>query len=613
MNKKMKILVSLLLTIAMLTTVSCGRTTNKTSKTKQKETQEITTSKSETESQKQKKKNTDTQKENKKFKQLEDELFKEVLSQSVLTVNSILDHPENYGITKYEYTLGEVTKEENEKSTALMKKYLDKLEEIDYDSLNDEEKLNYDIMVTDLKESIELSKYYLYSDYLSPLYGIPSALPSYLGQYSLNSSQDVYDYIEVLKLVADYFPKIVEFQKEKNNAGITLPDFEIDEIIDQCNQFISDSEHHFLISSFDEKIDDISDLSSTEKENYKNENADLIKNKVIPAYQKLISDMTQFKGTETKAGGLCKYDDGKEYYEKLFRSETGSPKSVEDTKKLFEKQKKQHIKKLQALILKHPDIIDKTESYKAFDDTNPDEILEYLLKTIQDDFPSGYQTKYTIHDVPAALQKYASPASYYIPQIDNLSVNNIFINRDDAYKDMNLYHTLAHEGFPGHMLQTTYFQSTNPHPVRSLFRYDGYIEGWGFYSEFYSYDVSDCDSNISQLYKLSDLIGFNTYCLCDIGVNYEGWSEDDTKDYVKSLGYGDEAGTQIYRTVLENPCAYIKYYLGYLEFMEMRETAEKELGDDFNIKEFHKFILDIGPAQFEIVNDRFDTWLENQK
>ena len=65
MNKKMKILVSLLLTIAMLTTVSCGRTTNKTSKTKQKETQEITTSKSETESQKQKKKNTDTQKENK--------------------------------------------------------------------------------------------------------------------------------------------------------------------------------------------------------------------------------------------------------------------------------------------------------------------------------------------------------------------------------------------------------------------------------------------------------------------------------------------------------------------------------------------------------------------
>ena len=266
MNKKMKILVSLLLTIAMLTTVSCGRTTNKTSKTKQKETQEITTSKSETESQKQKKKNTDTQKENKEFKQLEDELFKEVLSQSVLTVNSILDHPENYGITKYEYTLGEVTKEENEKSTALMKKYLDKLEEIDYDSLNDEEKLNYDIMVTDLKESIELSKYYLYSDYLSPLYGIPSALPSYLGQYSLNSSQDVYDYIEVLKLVADYFPKIVEFQKEKNNAGITLPDFEIDEIIDQCNQFISDSEHHFLISSFDERIDDLSDLSPAEKE-----------------------------------------------------------------------------------------------------------------------------------------------------------------------------------------------------------------------------------------------------------------------------------------------------------------------------------------------------------
>ena len=65
--------------------------------------------------------------------------------------------------------------------------------------------------------------------------------------------------------------------------------------------------------------------------------------------------------------------------------------------------------------------------------------------------------------------------------------------------------------------------------------------------------------------------------------------------------------------MVENPCIYMTYYLGYLEFMDMKETAKDELGDLFNVKEFHKFLLDIGPAQFEIIHDRFDTWLENQK
>ena len=77
--------------------------------------------------------------------------------------------------------------------------------------------------------------------------------------------------------------------------------------------------------------------------------------------------------------------------------------------------------------------------------------------------------------------------------------------------------------------------------------------------------------------------------------------------------YDESVGDEIFETLVEDPAVYLAYYIGYLEFTDMKETAESELGDKFNTKDFHKFILDIGPAQFEIIKDRFDTWLSRQK
>ena len=101
---------------------------------------------------------------------LTDRLFKDVVSESVLSVNSVLDNPKDFGITDYKYTLGDVTKAESDKSTALMQDYLTDFKQINSEELSDKDKIVYDIITTDLDESIDFSKYYLYTDYLSPLY-----------------------------------------------------------------------------------------------------------------------------------------------------------------------------------------------------------------------------------------------------------------------------------------------------------------------------------------------------------------------------------------------------------------------------------------------------------
>lgn len=540
------------------------------------------------------------------------DMFRDTLSESVLTVHSVLAYPKDYGIESYNYTLGDISKEATDKFCSSLQGYIDRLKTFNYDYLTEEQKLIYDIMLTDFKDTLELEQYYLFNEYLSPLKGAPSYMPSYLGQFSFNTAADVKDYIEILKLLPDYFNDIMAFEKEKADAGMCIPDFELDKTIDQCNEFIQNPDSNFLITTFNDRIKNVSELSEQEKQSYMSANEDLIKNTIIPLYQNLAVEISQLKGRASIEGGLCKYADGTKYYEALIRANTNTDKTVPEIKKMITDKLQSDLTTLMALSYNDNEVSTKLKSY-PIDASDPDNVLQYLIDKISADFPDGFETNYTLNEVPKAQEKYQSPAYYFIPRIDNLAVNNIFINKYTDFADMDLLPVLAHEGFPGHMYQTTYFQNTKPDPIRSIFSYTGYLEGWGLYAELYSYELSGQEETVARFNQTLSCISYDVCCLADIGINYEGWSRQDTIDFVSSLGYDAAAGNTIYESLIEDPCSYLTYYVGYLEFMEMRETAGNELGSDFNIKDFHAFILDIGPAQFEIIRNRFEIWLDKQK
>ena len=524
----------------------------------------------------------------------------------------MLDFPREYGITDYPYTLGEISKEASDKTIQQYQDHLEELEDFSYDLLTEQQQLIYDIMHTDFQDSIEVESYYLFADYLSPLQGLPSAIPSYLGQFTLSDKTSVEDYLEIIRLLPDCYEDILAFQSEKTEAGMGFPDFELEKIIDQCHEFTKDADNNYLLTSFNDRVDAIKELTDKEKADYKKTNEELIKNSIIPLYNQFADELEAFKGKATVEGGLCRYTDGCDYYEALVRKETSSDKSVEEIQELLEAQMAKDVADLTRLVYKDSNLYEKMDDY-SFDTSDPHLILDYLLEHIKDDFPEGFETNYTLNDVPESLEKYQSPAYYYIASIDNNSVNNIFINHYADYEDMNLYSVLAHEAFPGHMYQTTYFQNTNPNPIRALLSYTGYLEGWGLYSELYSYDISGQEESVAEFNRVINCIAYDVYCLADIGINYDGWTREETIEFVTSVGYGEDAGNSVYEAMLENPVTYMSYYLGYLEFMDMRNTAEEALGSNFSLKSYHKFILDLGPAQFEIIHDRFEDWLEQQK
>ncbi|OYP59497.1 hypothetical protein CG709_00440 [Lachnotalea glycerini] len=258
----------------------------------------------------------------------------------------------------------------------------------------------------------------------------------------------------------------------------------------------------------------------------------------------------------------------------------------------------------------NPSILATSDTY-SFDLSDPNTILEDLKSKITTDFPEPPNADYTVKYIDSSLSKHLSPAFYLTPPIDNITNNSIYINPDSNYSKIDLYTTLAHEGYPGHLYQNIYFNANNSDLIRKLLNYGGYTEGWATYVEMYSYQLTNIDSNLSKFLQLNNAITLYLYANMDIGINYNGWSLKDTSDYLSNYGISDEnAVSKVYCAIISEPTNYLKYCIGYLEFMELKKTAEKELGSNFQLKDFHEFILDTGPAPFYIIDKYMNTWMK---
>ncbi len=548
-------------------------------------------------------------KEQDKFDAFMNDLFIEEVIADSLSLNYSLAKPEDYGITDIQATLGEFSIDQMKEELSITENHLSSLSQYNYDKLTAEQQLTYDIVEEYLKTDLSLGEYTYYHEILGPTTGIQAQLPILLAEYAFYDKKDIEEYLNLLPCVYDYFEDISQFEREKSARGLFMNDDVASRIIDQCKAFIADPENNFLIEYFNDKIDAYDDLNKKEKNDYKLSNAKAVMNYVIPAYQLLIGTLSELKGTGTNAAGLYYYPKGKDYYERLTRYKTGSGKSMEEIIYMLESAIDNGIIQMTALNLKDQRLMEKYAEFSSFPLTDPKAILSDLKKDIRKDFPSTVNVKCEIKYVPDSLSDYLSPAMYLIPPIDNYENNHIYINGADEGTLSTIYTTVAHEGYPGHMYQCVYFRSKNPAPIRNVLDFSGYDEGWATYVELYSYQYADIDKNLADLLAANNVVILCMYARTDIGIHYQGWTKDTAIDYIKNFIDSTETASRIYSTLLEEPAIYLPYAVGYLEIVELKNRAEAILGSDFVPKEFHQFLLDIGPAQFDIIEGRMDQWV----
>ena len=530
-------------------------------------------------------------------------LFQTEVSANTISLHYTLRSPSDYGIADIPATYGSLSSDPVA-AKASVRNVLSSLQEFDPGTLSSENALTFKILDTYLENASTGTDYLLYQEPLGPVSGIHTQLPVLLSEYSFYDTQDVETYLALLKETPAYFDSVIQFEQKKAASGLFMPDYQVDSVLDTCQSFIDMGKENYLVSTFDERIESLDLLPENKKDSFRAENMELITEEIYPAYQNLITAIKSLKGKGTNEQGLSHFPYGKKYYEYLVRQTTGCNESVSRLRLMTRAQILEDLNAMQKVLFPADAALTQAS---VLEQTPPDSMLDDLRSKITDTFPEIPDVDFQVKYVPESMQDYLSPAFYMIPAIDNLTENVIYINNGQTASGLNLYTTLAHEGYPGHLYQTVYFSASEPDPIRSILDFGGYVEGWATYAEMMSYYLAPLSKTEASLLQKNSSVILGLYALADMGIHYDGWSVTDTVRFFSDYGINDANAVQsVYELIIGSPANYLKYYIGYLKFYELKKEMEDALGNQFSQKEFHRAVLDVGPAPFEIVYDEVE-------
>ena len=559
------------------------------------------------------------------FRNFCEDFFVSELTGNTLNMHYTIANPSSYGINSYTPVLPSYSKERREQSSEELSASLRTLRSLHESHLSDKAAYTYRLLTPYLENEKAGMQLYYYANPLSPSSGTQSQLPILLAEYTFRNRQDVEDYLSLLDQTDTYFDGIADYLKDQAAQGLFMPDYSVDKVIAQCSTIMDagslKSGNHFLISTFEERLDALlvqNLITEEEKEAYLSENERLLTTVMLPAYEKLGDELFLLKGNGKNENGLSHYPNGKDYYLYLIRSTTGSYRDIEDIKTLLFQDFNSNFEALYSLLQSNPQLASLSASpSQSFAYEEPSDMLKNLQQMMVTDFPSlsdvteDVMPVCTVKSISKNLEEYCSPAFYLTPPLDDIHENVIYINRKNNPAGVELYTTLAHEGYPGHLYQTVYsqlyFQKTEASPIRSLLSYGGYAEGWAMYVELESYGYAKSvmkseapeTEALYETYKLDRQIQLCLYSLLDIAIHYEGATYQQAHKMLSSIGITNSGTTRsIYEYIVEEPATYLKYYLGYLEILNLKKEAKELWGSSYSDYLFHKFYLENGPADF---------------
>ena len=545
--------------------------------------------------------------ENSRFQTFTQNLFQKEVSGNMLTLHYSLAYPEQQNIPRPAASLGTVSLSDSETSEALTE-MLQKLCSFHFSELSEENQLTLDMLLLYYKTQSDFQDCSILDEPLSPSLGIQAQLPVLLAEYTFYQEQDIADYLNLLVSIEPYFQSILTYEYEKSRQGYFMSDATLDRILEQCRTFIKDPDSNYMLDIFSDKLKNFGKLSEEDQNELKEKHREILLHKVIPAYQNLIDGLQSLRGTGRPSQGLAHFQNGKRYYEYLLQSQTGSYIPVKDMQKRLTEQIAGDMDMIQKMLKEQPSLLRKLNSSLDLSEMEPQKILTSLQQKINADFPHLDDPEFSVRYVHKSMQNYLSPAFYLTPPLDTASPNVIYINPVSQNTNLELFTTLSHEGFPGHLYQTVFFGNTKPSDIRYLLTSGGYVEGWATYAESYGYkyaaDFLDdkAASDYVRLAWLNRSINLCIYSLLDISIHYYGWSQAEAAKFLRLFGISNEqAIAEIYQYIVETPGNYQKYCWGYINFVDLKKEWQDALGENFDEKVFHQNLLEIGPVQFPVL------------
>lgn len=529
-------------------------------------------------------------------------LFREEMKSNTMNLHFTLKDPKAAGIDSYEITLGSLSGDSPHNQARQLKKLSEELKKYSHRSLKGKDRLTCRLLSDYISRQQNLAAYPYYDEPLTPSGGVTSQLPVLLAEYPFGNTRDIEDYLGLLSQMDTYFSGILDYEQKKADAGLFMSDEACLKVIEGCEVFTEHPDDNFLIDTFSNRLNAMDGLTDTQKNTYLKQHSKVLSDHVIPAYSQMIKGLTMLLGRGHNNWGLCNFPEGKAYYEAVVSADTGCDDSVEDLFSQIAKARREDLMFCQNLLEKNPKLASQSpKPDAALKEENA--MLSRLQKEILTDFPAPPQTEVEICHVDPALSEYLAPAFYITAPIDDISHNRIYIN--DAKNDTDIYYftTLAHEGYPGHLYQTICTSSYGAPEVRSLLNYPGYTEGWATYTEMQAFYYAGLDPDLASLLQHNQAATLSLYATADIGIHYFGWEKEKNAAFWSEYGVDDTATVKrITDLILEEPGNYLKYYVGYLKFRQMREQLALE-NKSFSVSAFHEAILRTGPSPFSVLEE----------
>ncbi len=531
------------------------------------------------------------------FSEFEDELFQEMMSEDYTTLHFSLRDYQKYGIEKPEVNIGDASWDEYEDSVEDCDEYLKKLQSFDYDSLSETEQKDYRTIAFYLERNKELNSYPYFDWAFNSAEGVIDNLLTTFTEFVFYEKKDIDDYLTTLASVPAYLDQCLENTKKQAAEGYFLTDAMLKETEDAIEKFVDKKDDNELIKIFDENIDAFDGLSAEEKEAYKKKNQDIVLNTYIPSYEKVAEELQKLKGARKADYNVSSLDGGSEYYTALAKYKTSIDADVETILDICTQYIEKSVDALYDIMQNHSEVTEETLDFVRAED-----VLSYLEGHL-DAFPALDKVYYNVQYLDPSVANDSIVAYYLSPPVDDMRDNVIKINGDNVSDVIDLYTTLAHEGFPGHLFQTNYYIQQQPSLLRTQLTMMGYQEGWGMFAEGQALHVSGLSEYASEYQKINIELNYVLSAAVDLGVNGLGWSTKDVSKYLDNLDLNSSIAKDLYDFATLQPGTILPYGVGVAMFELLENKAKNALGNDFDQKAFNEVLLNDGNRPFEVVED----------
>ncbi|CAH9053488.1 hypothetical protein PSECIP111951_00832 [Pseudoalteromonas holothuriae] len=522
---------------------------------------------------------------------------------------------------------------------ALTKKDLLTLKSIDRNKLDTATQVSYDLMQQNLENEIADFKWRLHDYPVNQMFGTHSMVPAFLiNQHQISDVKDAKAYISRLNGVPKVFEQLIDGLKNRSNKGIIAPKFVFPHVIESSKNIIvgapfDSGDDSTLLADFKRKVEKLS-IADDEKSALTAQATDALKTAVKPAYSKLINYLAQLEKRADNRDGAWKFPDGEAFFNNALARTTTTDLTAKEIHEIGLSE----VARIHDEMREIKDKVGFKGDLKAFMEFMKTDKQFYLPNTeagkeqylneatalidnmklrLDELFIVKPKADMIVKRVEAFREKAAGKAFYQQPAPDGSRPGIYYANLYDM-EAMPTYQMEAlayHEGLPGHHMQIAIAQELEGVPkFRKFGGYTAYIEGWGLYSELVPKEMGLYEDPYSDFGRLAMELWRACRLVVDTGIHAMKWTRQEGIDYyVNNTPNAKSDGVKMVERHIVMPSQATAYKIGMLKILELREAAKKELGDKFDIRQFHDVVLKNGPVPLNVLENFVDEWVASKK